>query len=76
MHMIWFLIQLSVFLAITLSGWNFWGENPILIYQKIFKHYFYAGRALQGARDVTTKLYPPIISAPIDEKNRQIVTTL
>ena len=31
---------------------------------------------MQGARDVTAMIYPPIVSALIDEKNRQIVKNL
>ena len=33
------------------------------------------GRALHGARDITAIIYPPNISALVDENNRQIVTT-
>ena len=40
----------------------------------VFKHCFYAGRVLQVENGVTEMIYPPNISAFVDDNNRQIVT--
>ena len=66
--------NLDVLSAITSGGWNFRGENRILLYLNVFKHFLYAGGALPVARDVTAMIYPPNVSAFVDGKNRQIVT--
>ena len=50
---------LDVFSAITCGGWNLQGDNRILLYLNIFKIFFYAERALQGAQDETAMIYPP-----------------
>ena len=65
---------LNVLSAITCGGWNFQGENHILLYLNFFKHFLYSGRSFQGARYVTAILYPPNTSAFVGEKNCQIVT--
>ena len=66
--------NLDVLSSITHGGWNFRGENRILLYLNFFNHCLYSGRALQGSHDVTTMIYPPNISAFFEENNRQIVT--
>ena len=63
---------LDVLSIITRGGWNFRGKNCILLYLNFFNHCLYAGRALQGARDIMAMIYPPNISAFVDKK--QIVT--
>ena len=65
----------DVLSAIIYGYWNLLGENRIMLYLKIFKHFLYGGMALQRARDMTAMIYPTIILALFDDKNRQIVTT-
>ena len=38
---------LDVLSAITCGGWNFRGENRILLYMNVFKHCLYEGRERQ-----------------------------
>ena len=66
--------NLDILYDIPHGGWNFRGENRILLYLNFFNHCLYSGRALQGSHDVTTMIYPPNISAFFEENNRQIVT--
>ena len=64
---------LDVLSIITRGGWNFRGKNCILLYLNFFNHCLYAGRALQGACNVTTMIYTPKISAFFDDNNSPIV---
>ena len=64
---------LDVLSDIPRGGCNFQVDN-ILIHMNSFKDCLYAGRALQGSRDVTEMIYPTNISAFVNEGNRQIVT--
>ena len=65
---------LDVLYAITCGGWNFRGENHILLYLNVFNHFLYAGRAFKESHDLTALIYPPNTSAFVDDNNRQIVT--
>ena len=66
--------NLDVLSAITSGGWNFRGENRILLYLNVFKHFLYAGGALPVARDVTAMIYPPNISSFVYDSSRKILT--
>ena len=52
---------LNVLSAITCGGWNFQGENHILLYLNVFNNCLYAGKSLQVAHDVTAMIYHPKI---------------
>ena len=64
---------IDVLSAISCGGWNFRGDNHILLYLNVFKHFFYAGRAFQGAHDATEMIYTPNTSVSVDKNNRQTV---
>ena len=53
---------LDVLSAITHGGWNFRGENHVLLCL-IFQSFLHVGRALHGEHGVTVMIYPPNISA-------------
>ena len=64
---------LDVLSAISYDGWDFRGENRILIDMKNLKHCLYVIREFQGSCHMAVIIYPPRISALVDDNNGQIV---
>ena len=60
---------LDVLSAIPSGGWNFRGQNHIMIYLKVSKHCLYARNGFQGAHDVTEIIHPNRTSAFLIFKN-------
>ena len=66
-------LTLGVLSDITPVSWNLREENSILPNLNIFKHCLYARRALQVENGVKSMIYPPNISAFVEDNNRQIL---
>ena len=64
----------DVLSTITHGGWNFRGENRILLYLNFYKHCLYARREFHGSRNVMEIIYPPRITDFVDNNNPQIET--
>ena len=65
---------LDVLSALIHGSWNFLGENRILLYLNFSSIFCMQEEKIQGEHGVTEIIYPPNISAFVDENNRQIVT--
>ena len=51
---------IDVLSAIIHGGWNFQGDNCLLLYMNVFNYCLYEVRVLQGEHDVMEMIYPTI----------------
>ena len=65
--------NMDVLSVITCGGCNFQGDNHIVLYLNVFKHFLYLVRVLQVAWNETEMMHPPKISSFFDDNNHQIV---
>ena len=66
--------NIDILSAITHGGWDFQGENIIILYLNILKHCLHVGREFQESCDVMVIIHAPNISVFVDDNNCQIVT--